>query len=289
MFKILRNVIKLFILIVIVFSLFYIFSNKKPSLDRNWSEDSKILPNITITDNTVDVKNLRDWRYGNGAVLTRNYYNESYDFTKITKAYFLVNPFGKWEGVGHTFFLFEFSDGNSVAVSVEARREEGVEYSAIKGLFNNYEMWYAWGSAADLLSKRAIYSNEDLYMYPLLIKPETARGLFIDLAKATEGLETRPKFYNTLTSNCTNVLADSANRVNKGSIPWNFARIFTGFADDKLYDLKLIPHDKPFEQINKEARIDEKIRGILGDVNSPGDNSKMDRGEFWKTFINRSQ
>jgi hypothetical protein len=34
----------------------------------------------------------------------------------------------------------------------------------------------------------------------------------------------------------------------------------TGFGDNQLYDLKLIPHDKPFEEIYMEARIDERIR-----------------------------
>lgn len=162
MFRLLKIAIKLFILLVIVLFLMYVFSTKKPSLDKNWSDDAKILPDVTINTYTVDVKNIRDWRYNKGAVLTRNYYDESYDPEKITKAYFLINPFGKWEGVGHTFFLFEFNNGETVSVSVEARREEGVKYSAFKGLFNKYEMWYAWGSAADFFSRRAIYNNEDL-------------------------------------------------------------------------------------------------------------------------------
>jgi hypothetical protein len=262
------------VIFILCISFLFIFL-KKPALERNWTEDARILPDVTITDSTISVKNLRDWRYKKDEVISKEYYEETFDLNKIQKAYFLINPFGKWEGVGHTFFLFEFSDQKTVAISVEARRPEGVPYKAFKGLFNNYEMWYAWGSAADLFSRRAVYHNEDLYMYPLLITPETARGLFKDLAQTTESLETQAQFYNTITSNCTNVLADSGNRVNKGSIPWTFARIFTGYADNKLYELKLIPHDKSFEEIFNESRIDEQIKEILKD------NGLMSKEEFW--------
>lgn len=271
--KILKILALIIFLIFIILSIFTLA--KKPSLDRNWTEDARILPDITLTDSIVTVKNLRDWRYTQGEVVSKEYYEETFDLNKIEKAYFLLNPFGKWEGVGHTFFLFEFSDGKTVSISVEARRPEGVPYKAVKGLFNNYEMWYAWGSGADLFSRRAVYHNEDLYMYPLDITSRTVRGLFVDLAQTTEGLETQAEFYNTITSNCTNVLADSANRVNKGSIPWTFARIFTGYADNKLYDLKLIPHDKPFDQIFEDARIDLTIKSIFEE------NTLLGRDQFW--------
>lgn len=271
---------KVCVIILIVLSAIIIITViKKPSLDRDWTDDARILPDITIGTSTIEVKNIRDWRYEQGKVISNNFYNETFDLDKIGKAYFLINPFGKWEGVGHTFFLFEFNDGKTVSVSVEARRPKGVDYGAVKGLFNNYEMWYAWGSAADLFSRRAVYHNEDLYMYPLLITPTTVKGLFVDLAHTTENLETKAQFYNTVTSNCTNVLADSSNRVNKGSISWTWARIFTGYADNKLYELKLIPHDKSFNEILEEARIDLKIKDILNS------NKNMSKEEFWNSLL----
>lgn len=269
-FKQIIGVIILILLITLI-SIFF----KKPSLNRDWTDDAFILPDVTFSTSTIQIDNLRDWRYQKGEVVSKDFYTETFDIEKIATTYFLLNPFGKWEGVGHTFFLFEFSDGKTIAISVEARRPKGVEYGAFKGLFNTYEMWYTWGSAADLFSRRAIYHDEDLYLYPLLISPKTAQGLFIDLAHATENLETKPEFYNTVFSNCTNVLADSANRVNKGSIPWTFAKIFTGYSDNKLYDLKLIPHDKPFDQIYKDARIDLKIKKIFEE------NEILSKEEYW--------
>lgn len=271
--KISKRILKIVIVIIAVFILYISF--KQPSLNRDWTDDAQILPDVTIRENEINVKNIRDWRYKNGKTISRDYYEETFDLNKIENAYFLLNPFGKWEGVGHSFFLFEFEDGETISISVEARRENDEKFGAVRGLFNNFELWYTWGSAADLFSRRAVFHQEDLYIYKLNIKPETARGILKDIAITTESLETTPRFYNTITSNCTNVLADSANRVNPGSIPPTFARVFTGYSDNKLYELGLIKNDKPFNEIFEEARIDEQIRELLNE------NEFMSREEFW--------
>jgi len=260
--KIIRIILWVLVAILsIIFLTAFFVSLKTPRHDRNWEDDSKILPHITISTSTVAVGNIRDWRYEKDKVVSMDYYDDTFDLEKIKGGKLLFNPFGAWEGVGHAFLVFEFEDGKTISISIEARREKGEVYQAIKkGLFNKYEVWYAFGSVEDFETRRAIYHNEDLYEYPLLIATTTAKAIFVDLATAAASLETKPAFYNTITSNCTNLLADSANRVNKGSIPWNKARIFTGYADNQLYDLGLIRNDKSFEEIYKEARIDEQIR-----------------------------
>ena len=254
------------LIIILLLEVLYVVL-KQPSLDRDWTDDSQILPDVTINEDIVNVKNLRDWRYKEGETISRDYYEDNFDLNKIENTYFLLNPFGKWEGVGHGFFLFEFENNQNIAVSVEARRENEEKFGAVRGLFNNFELWYAWGSAADLFTRRAVFHNEDLYIYKLLIKPETSAQLFLELAKQTETLETEPRFYNTVTANCTNILADVSNEINPGSIPWNWARIFTGFSDDKLYELGLISNEKSFEKTFEEAQIDLDIKEITTDRN----------------------
>ncbi|HMP67262.1 MAG TPA: DUF4105 domain-containing protein [Candidatus Paceibacterota bacterium] len=260
-FKILIKII----LAIIVFIIFVVIVNnlKTPSNDREWSEESAILPSITINDSIIEVKNIRDWRYEKGSTLSKNYYDDTFDIDKIEKTWLLFNPFGKWEGVGHFFFVFEFEDGQDVSVSIEARREKDEDYKSWKGVFNKYELWYAFGSSADFMTRRVMLYDEDLYIYPLLISKESSKALFVDIVKTAKNLETEPQFYNTITSNCTNLLADAGNRVKQGSIPFHYSRLFTGFADNQLYDLGLIPNDAPFEEVYLRSRIDEDIREIF--------------------------
>ena len=281
--KIVRFVIKLvlkiffgFILLsfLVTVALYFFLSQKTPSMDRDFEEASKILPDITFGTSSdsqmITISHLRDWRYEKGEVISREYYDDTFDLSKIEKTYLLFNPFGKWQGTGHSFFVFKFSDGKTVAVSVEARRETTEEYKPVRGVFNEYELWYAFGSAADFMTRRAIHYTEDneLYLYPLEVSTTSSRALFVDLASTAEKLETTPQFYNTITSNCTNLLADSANRVKKGSIPWSPSRLFTGYADDQLYKLGYIKNDKPFDEVFREAKIDEEIRMDFGSTTS---------------------
>jgi len=267
----------LFILVFIIFT-----SNilKTPSLDRDWAEDSKVLPDISISENIIEIKNIRDWRYEKEAVISKDYYDETFDLNKIKKTYLLFNPFGKWEGIGHFFFVFEFEGGQTVSVSIEARRESDEGYNSIKGVFNKYELWYAYGSSADFITRRGVfYNDQELYMYPLEISEKYTRALFLDLAQTTESLESNPEFYNTVTSNCTNLLAKSANRVKEGSVPFHYSRLFTGFTDDQLYKLGFIRNDKSFEEVYRESRIDLEVKEVnleLGDYTND---------EFWESFI----
>lgn len=267
------------VLAVIICIVVLILLLMKPSQNKAWEDDSKILPSFEISSTTIQINNIRDWRYTPEEIVTKDYYDDTFDIQSLEQAYLVFNPFGKWEGVGHSFFVFEFTDGKTISVSVEARREVGEEYSALNGVFNQYELWYAFGSPADFFTRRSVYLGEDLYMYPLRISSTSAQALFVELASTAQSLEKRPRFYNTITSNCTNLLADAANKVKSNSIPLHISRLFTGYADDQLYDLGFIPNDKPFLDIFREARIDQKIIEAFGTL------TEFTKEEFWNLFI----
>lgn len=258
--KILKILIYILIFIIVLILGICIYNIlKTPQLNRNWSADSAILPNITITENEIEVKNMRDWRYENGEVVSENYYDETFDLNNVKDLHLLFNPFGKWEGVGHFFFVFTFDDGKSLSISVEARREADESYSAIKGIFNEYELWYAFGSPADLITRRVVYNQEELYSYPLIVSKESIKSLLLELSKTADSLEDTAQFYNTVTANCTNVLADAANKVKPNTIPFHYSRLFTGFTDDQLYKLGFISNEKSFQETYQESRIDNLI------------------------------
>ena len=95
--------------LLILIALFAFVFYKKPVMNREWQDDSKILPAFNIGTSTIEIKNLRDWRYEQDKVVSKNYYDETFKIDNLTKAYLLFNPFGQWDGVGHSFFVFEFN------------------------------------------------------------------------------------------------------------------------------------------------------------------------------------
>lgn len=254
--KKLRPILLVLLAILAIF-IVYTYFIKKPSNDRNWEVGFEILPKIEIDGSKVTVENVRDWRYKDKDITSKKYINETYDASRIKQTWFLVEPFAKWDGIAHTFFLFEFDDGKSVSVSVESRREKGEDFSAFMGLFNNFELIYLWGSEEDLIGRRLIVEQSKVYKYPLTIPKSWQSNLFVELAKETEELYDHPRFYNTLINNCTNILAKSANRIKKNVVPLHISWAFPGYSDDLLYKLKFIPTDKSLEELKKESLITE--------------------------------
>jgi hypothetical protein len=77
-------------------------------------------------------------------------------------------------------------------------------------------------------------------MYPLAIDAEAAQRYFRRLVEKTNELAGRPRFYNTLTANCTNLLAEIANESRPGAVPYDISWNFPGSSDLFLIRIGLI-------------------------------------------------
>jgi uncharacterized protein DUF4105 len=243
----------------------------RPSNDRDWEFGVDRLPLISVQDGRLEVRNLRDFRYtADGGTPSAEFVDRSFDLDGIQQAWFVQEPFTiapltAFEGVAHTYFVFDFQDQPPLAVSVESRRERAERYDAILGLFNEYELIYLWGTEPDLTGRRAVLEKHAVFMYPLTIPTEGARALLLQLADSSQQLVTTPRFYNTLTSNCTNELAKAANKVKPDAIPPNIALVLPGYSDKLLYDLGYIPNDAPLPDVRKRYSISDLVVATYGD------------------------
>jgi hypothetical protein len=266
----LRNRLRLLVLLAIsylMFWLLYIFLLLRPSNTRTWESGMEHPPRITIAGTSVFVHNVRDFRHTPEGTLSYSYLTRAFDIDAIQRVWFveepfIIPPFTAFTGVAHTYFVFDFHDQEPVVISVEARREKGETYSAWRGLFNNYELIYVWATEEDVTVRRAVLENNELYMYPLTISLEAAKQLFLELAQTSHELETNPRFYNTLTSNCTNELAKAANKVRPGAIPRNVALLFPGYSEELLYRLGFIPNDVALEALRKRYYISALVKEL---------------------------
>src|ERR1700730_18006957 len=64
----------------------------------------------------------------------------------------------------HTFVSFDFGPDGYVCISVETRMRKGQGYSAIAGLYRQYELYYVIGDERDLVRLRTNYRLEDVYL-----------------------------------------------------------------------------------------------------------------------------
>lgn len=251
---------KLLLLVIVIVAIWWLVA--KPSHDRIWRPDYAKLPTVEWTStSTAKISNVRDWVFTDTTFPTdQNYTSKNINIEKLKKTWFLVEPFSKWSAVGHTFFTFEFEDGSTVVASIEARREVGEEYSILKGLLPFFEYMYVWTTERDMYTNTTIFAGDKLYKYPLTISLPSQKNLLQRLLTRTHELETNPRFYNLLTSNCTNLLAQEANKVKPGSVPYHYSWILTGYADSYLYSLGFIPNDVPFAELEEKSLITPLIR-----------------------------
>ena len=204
-----------------------------PQPNRAWIPEQSRVARATLGD-TITLHNVRDWTYSREAPLTTEWSDVTIDPQTIERAWFYIEPFSDWEAVGHTFLGFELSTGEVYTFSVEARREAGEEYSAVRGLMNEYELSYQWGRERDFVTRRLTYLDHPLRMYPLALTKDDAIRLFEALIVETNALAETPRFYNTLSANCTNVLASIVNTHYKGRLMYDLSWYLTGYADEYL-------------------------------------------------------
>lgn len=248
------------VLVAVAFLLLVGALGKPARNDRDWYPYLGRTTHVAMTDSGFAVTPVTDWRYDAKDAVSKDYTAAAYDYAALRKVWLVLEPQPGSTLAAHTFLLFEFSGDHLLGVTIEARRERYEDYSAWDGLWNAYELSYLWGTAHDLLARRAVMLDHQVFMYPLKVNEAGERDVLKRLVERTAALEKSPRYYNTLTSNCTNELAKAT------KLQWDASFILTGTADDHLYKLGLIPGEN-FPAAEKRAEITAFVKAINGAKN----------------------
>lgn len=245
------------VLIICIFTIVH-FSTKA-SNDRDWSDDQKVLSYGDINDNLVTIHNIRNFTYASTTSYTANYYDKTFDVSKIKKVWYIVEPFSGIPGSAHTFLSFEFEGDQFVSISVEIRKEKGESFDPIKGLFNKYELMYVIADERDVIKLRADYRKDLVYVYPIKTTTEKAGALFLDMVARANSLKDHPEFYNSVTNTCTTNIVNHVNKITPHKLPlFSLDVLFPEYSDKLAYDRGLIDTDLSFEEARKRFYVNER-------------------------------
>ncbi len=203
--------------------------------DRDWYPYLARVAHVETSDTAFSVAPLSDWSYDADGPTAETYGAAAFDFQDLRDVWFVLEPQPGSRIAAHTLLLFEFSGDRLLGLTIEARREADEGYSAVRGAFNAYELSYVWGSARDFLTRRAVMLGHEVFVYPVALDSTRKRSLLTRLLARTRDLENRPRYYNTLFSNCTNELAKAAD------LDWTPEFILTGGSDEYLFRRRVIP------------------------------------------------
>jgi len=265
-----KKIFYFFIIVIVLIACLFAIVHflTKPSNDRGWNEDQDILPTAEINGDQVSIRNIRNFSYASTTSYTANYYNKTYDVSKIKKVWYIVEPFSGIPGSAHTFLSFEFENNQFVSISVEIRKEKGESYDPLKGLFNAYELMYVIADERDAVKLRSNYRKDLVYVYPINTTVEKARDLFLDMINRANDISQHPEFYNTITNTCTTNIVAHVNKITPRRVPFFNLRILLPANSDKLaYDLGLIDTDLSFENARTRYFINDRALKYADDPN----------------------
>lgn len=233
---------------------------------RRWRPDLARVAHGSITGDKLVLHNVRNNRYGPpGSPYATVWETREYDLGKLRRLWFAVEPFRpSLPVIAHNLISFEFED-DFLAFSAEARIEEGGSYSILRGLAGAFELAYTFGDERDFIARRTNYLGHHLYLYPLVVPPQGAKALLIDLVRTANTLAAQPRFYDSVFANCTSVLMRHANRVRPGSFPpFLLAQVMPGLSDKALHDRGWIDTDLPWESVREAHDIKDKAARYAG-------------------------
>lgn len=240
------------------------WSGMQPSHDRQWIPELAKLPQIAREGQRITVTNVRNFHWRSETDYDQNWETRSYDLDAIEGADLFLS-YWAGEKIAHLLISFTFRDAAPLTFSIEVRREQGEEWSALAGFFRSYEMAYVAADERDLIGLRTHARGEDVRLFRLRATPAQARDLLLAYAQDVNQLAREPRWYNTLTTNCTTVVYHLVGSVAPGwrfSLPLDPRVLLSGLLPGYLRDIGAVRQDMPLEELVRRGRISERARTI---------------------------
>ena len=209
----------------------------KPSNNRPWQPDVAQTAWAEINGDQVTIHNFRNCDYRTEGDYTPHWETRTYSLSKLRGVdLFLIYWGSPW--IAHTIVSFDFGDQGHVAVSIEARKEVGKAYSAVRGFFRYNELIYTISDERDVVRLRTNYRvKEDVYLFHTTTTPQQGRLIFLDYLRRANQLRDHPEWFNALTNNCTtNISVHVADAGHRNFFRWDWRILLNGHADEMLYE-----------------------------------------------------
>jgi len=244
-----------------------------PSNSRDWSPDVDRTAQVVFSDSSVTIQNVRNFKYRSESDYDPRWETRTYNLDRIRGVDLFLSFWGPTQ-IAHTIASWDFGDGQYLAISIETRKEKGESYSAVRGFFRQYELYYVVADERDLIGLRTNYRGEQVYLYHLRACASQAQALLVDYLREINHLAEHPQWYNALTQNCTTTMrghAQNARAVGR----WDWRLLANGHLDQLLYERGELDTGLPFDELRARSNITESARAA-GD--SPDFSTRIRQG-----------
>lgn len=209
----------------------------RPSNSREWMPEVAQQTYGIVQGDSVTLHNVRNFDWRSKTDYVEQWETKTYDLSQLQSVDLVLSYWGR-PAIAHTMVSFGFADGQHVVFSVEIRRKLGDEFSEIGGFFRQYELAVLASTEQDSLRVRTNVRDEEGYLFRVQMPQgrAAARALFMSYLETANQLREHPRFYNTITANCTTIVYQLAREIVPG-LPLDYRLLVSGYLPEYLYEL----------------------------------------------------
>ena len=235
------------------------YASLRPQQARDWAPDVARIVRGTVEGDLVTLENVRAFRWADAETATvQDWTTRRLDLSKLVGADMITSV---WDNpaIAHLLVSFRFADQPPVVFSVEIRREKGEAFSALGGFFRQFELALVAADEEDIVKWRAVPRGEEVRLYPLTLTPAQLRPVFLGYVDLGNALNAAPRFYNTVTSNCTTVVWQLAKAIGP-RLPISRSLLLSGELPEYLDSFGALAGSGPLADTRARALISDRAR-----------------------------
>ncbi len=206
-----------------------------PSNQRLWADDVARMTHGEVAGDRVTLHNVRNFDWLTRTEYQQRWETRSYDLARLHSVDMVLSY---WSGpaIAHMLVSFGFGGGEYVSYTVEIRRERDEIFSELGGLFKQFELAIIACDERDVLRLRTNVRREQAYLYRIRMPAEAMRKLFLAYLGEANKLKTQPRWYHSITANCTTLVYHMMRRI-VGQLPFDYRVLFTGYVASYVYEV----------------------------------------------------
>ena len=220
-------IISFFLISIVAFVAVLWWQSIKPSNDRDWAPDVARMTTGERAAEAITLHNVRNFTWRSETDIDERWETRHYDLAQLSSVDLIVS-YWTIPAIAHTLVSFGFDDDRHVVFSVEIRKEK-------------------------------------VFLFRTQLNAADRRALFLAYVDEANTLAATPRFYHTLTANCTTIVFGMMQRI-IGDLPWDYRLLASGYLPNYVYDLSGLDTRYDFATLERMGYVSRRVNAALSDA-----------------------